>query len=172
MYLWNTKKLAVSLRNDEVGEKEKFKYFIVLLIILGPPISFGLLEELEELHWVDVVSSLAMLTIVIIGSLKSFRTNCAGDNKNFIERFVCLAVPLGIKLTILTILAIVIVDNLTTRLISPYLVKSFTAVETLNEQMLAITLLVASLVTAVITVLFFKLMIKYIRFISGLKNSI
>jgi len=109
MYLWNTKALAKELKEGTLSEREKFKYYIVGVILFNImtmfPSSGG--SSLTDYLIGIVISSL----ILFVGAYVCYGVNKAGDNINFIERFICLSLPIGIKFFLLTILFSVIAVN-------------------------------------------------------------
>ena len=97
MYWWNASKLADDLREGRVDEKERFKYFLGTIVLwiwasqlifhFGSPFKIGYL-----------IASAVNLILVIVGIALCYRANSRRDNKDFISRMVCLALPIGIQL--------------------------------------------------------------------------
>ena len=85
MYLWNSKSLALGLREGLLSQKETFKYFLgaTLLALL----QFQLLVALGTggFYLRGLIFGVINLLIVVIGSIIVFKTNSLGDNTNFIE---------------------------------------------------------------------------------------
>jgi hypothetical protein len=92
MQLWDVDALVQDLRREKVSEHEKKKYFLAytlgMVVILFNPTS----KDLVLLF----IKFLARIFIVCWGIQLCFRNNQKGDNKKFIERFVCLSVPVFI----------------------------------------------------------------------------
>ncbi len=92
MYFWNIDKLAEDLRADKVSESEQTNYLIALQVvgviaILGHNSSSG---SSIPIIFEGVVT---LVAIYIISQL-----NKAGDNKNFVQRFIALSLPLTIRI--------------------------------------------------------------------------
>jgi len=88
------RRLAAALAAGDVSEREKFQYLLVwALISIMIPRHFG-----GWTGWSAVrVTFLAVsLLITILGLLACFQANARGDNRAFVERYLCLSVPLGI----------------------------------------------------------------------------
>ena len=43
-------------------------------------------------------------TIIIIGTYVCYQSNKEGDNKNFMERMVCLSLPIGLRFLVLSLI--------------------------------------------------------------------
>lgn len=110
MYLWNTNALAKELKEDTLPEREKFKY-LMIYILLGV-VGFELLKYLPEEVSQSVVSqtnvsestvlmSIFNILVVTIGIYLCYETNSRGDGVKFIERYICLSLPLWIRITVL-----------------------------------------------------------------------
>lgn len=102
MYLWNTKELAVKLKDGELAQAERFKYFFVFIVLftLGGEVCLYLGERPTV---ISITESIMVMVITVVGTLLSYKINKAGDDKEFIDRYVCLSIPLFIKLTVLLI---------------------------------------------------------------------
>jgi hypothetical protein len=105
MYIWKPNNLAIDLRNNNVSEKEKLKYtlfwVLAMVIFSDPAIYIGYEYVLN-----DTIISAA-------GTIYCYKINKRGDNKDFISRYICLSIPVGIRaLAVLAfvIIAIVIID--------------------------------------------------------------
>ena len=109
MYFWNTKKLVEDFKNDDVSQKEAMKYLIAisLFMVLGTFLSeLFPSDELSDKESMYLYIEYLLITLItIIGVYLCYEKNEKVDSKNFIERFVCFALPIGIKsfLLILTI---------------------------------------------------------------------
>jgi hypothetical protein len=101
MYFLHNEQLALELR-EGVDEYTKAKYLIFTLSFYY--VLFELLLNRSGLpRLFDPFSGMAGLLIVIVGTYCSFKANREGDNKNFVERFVCLSWPITIKSLLIAI---------------------------------------------------------------------
>ena len=55
---------------------------------------------MRDLSFIDVLGGLLYGFIIFNGIMRSFHINLAGDNKAFIDRFICLAVPVSIRIMV------------------------------------------------------------------------
>jgi hypothetical protein len=93
LYLLNPLAFARDLRDDRVPESVKAQY-----MVLGGIVQYA--HYAWRSHYpAEPASSFgfAMLVAVwIAGVYVCYRANAAGDDRRFIERFICLAVPLTV----------------------------------------------------------------------------
>jgi hypothetical protein len=84
----------MALAAGQVTEREKFQYLLVWAVIgIALPAQLG--------GWTGwsrgrVAFLLVSLLITIVGLVACFRANTHGDNRAFLERYLCLSVPLGL----------------------------------------------------------------------------
>lgn len=99
MYLWNTRELAESLAKGKVSPKEKLLYLIVgqTLYIL---FSFAPLLASTPIDWIDIGEVISVLSITVIGLYFSYKSNGGESGSGLLEYFVCLTVPLFIKVIV------------------------------------------------------------------------
>lgn len=96
MYYWNIKGLAENLKNGTVSQRDKMKYF--LFNLLAWSFTIYLIEYCpEEPNEMFFVRCIFELSAVIIGVLLCYKVNEQGDNKEFIDRFICLSWPIAIR---------------------------------------------------------------------------
>ena len=123
MYLWNYHALAEDLKHNEVSGKEKAKYLLTILLyvptgVMGSnwiPGIYRLIYRITNqiVIWQEprvppikifndfnYITDIAIPAIVISGVIICFIANLRGDNRNFIERFICLTVPITIRVSI------------------------------------------------------------------------
>lgn len=104
MYLWRIKKLAGDLKADRVSEWEQVKYLLVLVL---PMIAFSYLPAFLAMLGPAIMSAVPLflemvvfLAITIGGITMNFRANQRGDGREFLKRFICLSVPVNIRILI------------------------------------------------------------------------
>lgn len=96
MVLWRAKVLALDLRDGRVAERDKLGYLLVGLLIKAVIGSASLLSAPRSLG--AALGILIVLSISIAGAIATFRANARGDGRQFLERYLCLAVPVGIQM--------------------------------------------------------------------------
>ena len=110
MYLWKPNNLANDLRNNDITEKEKLKYMLFWVVATAiasdPAIHIDYNYVLN-----DTILSIALLIISVVGTIYCYKINKSGDNEDFISRYVCLSIPVGIRA--LTVLAAIIIIAIT-----------------------------------------------------------
>ena len=104
MYWWNIKALASELKSGKVSPFEKFKYFFAFMLVTSIFVELIYLFPLPESPTLfDYASSILVILITILGLILCYKSNKKGDNKDFIERFVCLSWPITIRLIVIII---------------------------------------------------------------------
>jgi hypothetical protein len=114
MYLWRVNRLVDAFKNDKVTEKDKFKYFLIFAILLTIVTSQIIYLGYKYSH-LDLIELVISLIIVIWGCFYCYFINKCGDNKDFITRFICLALPISIRLLVFyfpLIILVAILDNI------------------------------------------------------------
>lgn len=111
MYLWNTKNLINDFQQQNVTQKETLKY--LLFFFMGMVLK-NMCFEMSTGLTVPASSALsnkAMVTtylviglITILGIYLCYRKNYQGDDNHFVERFICLTIPVNIRLFFLAVL--------------------------------------------------------------------
>lgn len=104
MYLWNVKKLSSGLKENKISEKEKMKYFMVMMLIWTLMFSLSALfpvQLTDKLNYLTV--SFFILVLTFVGLYSCYQANRDGDNKDFVARFVCISLPINIRLLVVVI---------------------------------------------------------------------
>lgn len=102
MNLWNTKSLAIKLKEGSLSPSERFKYFFIFILFTAFFMEVSLyIGQMPGV--ITLTESLIVIIITGVGTLLSYKINKAGDNKEFIDRYVCLSIPILIKLIVLLI---------------------------------------------------------------------
>lgn len=87
--------------------------------------------DIQPATIVYIAQSLLMVCITIIGTWLCYRTNRNGDNKDFITRYICLWIPIAIRIALLGIAALMIYVPLGMVLIGPEYLESDTWLDAL-----------------------------------------
>ncbi len=95
--MWNTSALVEELRAKRLSEREKAKYLAATWVV------FSLLPYMYlEVPTSRLLAVEAVLTILvtIIGIAACYRANARGDGEEFVGRFVCLSLPIGLRVLV------------------------------------------------------------------------
>ena len=87
MNIFNVKKTAKAIKNEEISEPIKFFYFFIFSI------STMSSTFIKPNNTTDIVYEIAYYSIALIGLIFCFFSNKNNDNQSFIERFVILSIP-------------------------------------------------------------------------------
>ena len=102
MYLWRVEKLIEDFRNENVTEKEKFKYMLlfgaVITVGADPIVYIG-----SKYSIMDAINLFVMLIVVLGGTYYCYAANRDADNKDFVTRFLCIGVPIMIRIFVVAL---------------------------------------------------------------------
>ncbi|MCC8398054.1 MAG: hypothetical protein LN569_01900 [Rickettsia endosymbiont of Labidopullus appendiculatus] len=96
---FNDRELALRFKNNAVSSKERFWYLMINNIIYT-------LESFLSTKNMYSVSITGLY--VMIGTIICYNTNKAGDDKEFIERYVCIGIIAWIRTLVYIMLALFI----------------------------------------------------------------
>ena len=97
MYFWDTDALVEDLKKGPLSESEQLKYLLfevgtTAFVMSAPP------ETAEPLTLVSAINVLSSVVLAVGGTVWCYRTNAAGDNRDFVSRYLALLVPLTLRL--------------------------------------------------------------------------
>ena len=116
MYFWDSRRLAVDLRNDAVPAATMRNYFIALLIVAAPSVWSGVTEGKPTEVW-DWIYVLGAIAIIIIGIRRAYQTNGGDQGSRFIEKSVALLLPITVQSYLLGALTVMLLFGLESALI-------------------------------------------------------
>ena len=101
MIVFSERKLAQCLHDDAVTEKQQLYYCAILLGVVASNDAVGFAIN-DVLHAKDF--AIDALHVIANGAMLfyAFLVNSKGDGRNVVARFICLYVPIGFKLFVLT----------------------------------------------------------------------
>ena len=94
MHLFNVKRLAGELRANSLSETEKYRYLLAIVVLQLLNAVARILVAPRTNH--DLPRVLAASVVSLVGLHICHEINKRGDNQRFIERFLCLSVPISI----------------------------------------------------------------------------
>jgi len=102
MFLWNVGGLARALKADLINDRQK-SYYLAALAMLGITLitCYRILPPTctpPERSIIDILGGLIYGFIALNGVIRVFHINMAGDGRFFIDRFICLALPITIRI--------------------------------------------------------------------------
>ena len=102
MILWNTKELSNQLRSGAVTEKEKMKYFLITTLMTTFVVA-GMTKEPDLLLPLHYGFMGLNLLITATGVWWAFHVNSMGDGKHFLDRIVCISLPIVLRVIALSL---------------------------------------------------------------------
>lgn len=103
--VWQDRKLAEELAQSKVTEKQKLTY-LILANVSTILLTNGFSSEPNPMSTIDAISLSLSAIIATVGYVWGYRLNA--DNKNFIERCICLSVPISVKALTIFFAAVII----------------------------------------------------------------
>jgi len=127
MYLWDYHALATQFKNHKITTRDKLKYLLAIMIyvptgLMGSnwipgmyrfiySISNKILAKqasrvppLKIFNDYNYITDILVIAILGLGVLLCYWTNRRGDGKNFFERFMCLSIPISIRISFYVLL--------------------------------------------------------------------
>jgi uncharacterized membrane protein len=109
MYIWGINELSYKLKIDSLSEQAKMRQYIGLNLLLLITI-FLAMDFWEDIN--IVLLNLSLHTIITtIGIMICYSSNSKGDGKNFLDRMICLSLPIAIRITMLNLLLIFLMSS-------------------------------------------------------------
>lgn len=101
MNLINDRALARRFKAKAVPSQERLCYFLILLILLSifmshSFIAWMLVDTTGPTEW-DFAGDLVDFVINVVGIIVVYQVNARGDDREFLERFICLNLPAGVQ---------------------------------------------------------------------------
>ena len=107
MYWWNVDSLADELKKGTLSEKEKMKYLLADSIATTAAI-FLVSSVSRAASLMAILSAMAGVAIAVVSILLCFTANGGSNGRHFIERFVCLSWPVGIRVVVYMLLPLIV----------------------------------------------------------------
>lgn len=100
MYIWKTKALAEELKKDTLPDKDRFLHLLFFVAIQAFLIELSVYNG-QIVTPYNLAVSAALVGITIIGTWFCYRANQSGDGKDFTGRYVCMWLPLAVRIALL-----------------------------------------------------------------------
>jgi hypothetical protein len=97
MYFWNSRSLAHQLKTGKLSERERAKYLLATLLTIIIPIP-PTIRFLDKAPAADVLGqTILAIVATILGVWVCFAANRKGDDREFLDRFICLGWTTAIR---------------------------------------------------------------------------
>lgn len=137
MYIWKIDNLIEDLKNNNVSQKEQFKYALTLSIFMGlaadPSLSIGV-----EYGIMDFISTVAMLVITIFGLAICYKANKSADDKDFILRFFTMGLPITVRFIVIVVPIAIVASSLEAALDPNYDIEAEYSVTSIYQVLLMV----------------------------------
>lgn len=131
MYLWNYYALAKKFKEHRITPWDKFQYLMAILLyiptgLMGSNWIPGMyrtvyrsinqllaleapqIPPLQIFNDFNFVTDIATMVIIALGITVCFFANRRGDGRNFIERFMCMSIPITLRVSFYILLLFII----------------------------------------------------------------
>jgi hypothetical protein len=95
--------LELRLKNGDLSDKDSFYYLLANLVLyaIAPYID----SNDDTTKWLIALEIVIAIAMTVIGTKMTFDTNSAGDNKDYLKRFLSLSFVTGIRLLVFVCIA-------------------------------------------------------------------
>ena len=104
IHLWHTSSLARELASNTVSESDGMKYMLVALLLYTYTTYWGLWFGSYR-DWVFFLELILIISIGLTGVYECYKANGRENGTDFVLRFCSLAVPIGVKVAVLKLVA-------------------------------------------------------------------
>jgi hypothetical protein len=101
IHLWNTSAVVEELSRGAPSERSRLHYLIAasLIAAITPYLSY-MFDQARHLEWLVAYEAVLVAAVVVIGTRRCYAANGGDASADFLGRFVCLSVPVGLKVTV------------------------------------------------------------------------
>lgn len=99
MYFWKVDNLVDDFKAKNVSQKEQFKYtllFSVLVVLFESPLFY--IDT--RYNYYDSLDTVISIVITIWGVYYCYKRNSRGDDIDFLPRFICLGLPVAMRVLV------------------------------------------------------------------------
>jgi hypothetical protein len=102
MYFWKVSALVEDLKNGRVSQRQKMHYYLAnTLFYLVLFYINGLMATKPNIF--TMLNILLGLFVTVGGILLCYETNSQGDDKEFVDRAICLSWPINLRMLVVLI---------------------------------------------------------------------
>ena len=105
--MWNIKTLAKKLGQDHISEKMGMYYFLVSTLLIT--FCTYLYSWVGVTHdWMFYFEVIILFVITVFGCVIAFESSSGNAGKDFIKRGICLSVPIGLQIALLSVISVLL----------------------------------------------------------------
>jgi len=102
LYFWKTSALIQDLAESRVSQREKMKYLLAYVFLSSAALGLGD-ERGYDWPFSRYVEYAGLVVISLVGTYVCYRSNQKGDQLDFIDRFICLSLPVSVRFAVILI---------------------------------------------------------------------
>ncbi len=103
MYFWNIESLKSDIKNNNLTEKERFKYAFVYIVVTAIAMELMFYSGYATSNIWDIVNSVFTVMLVFIGTIFAFKANGGSSGNDFLGRYFSIGFVLTIRFSLLLI---------------------------------------------------------------------
>ena len=105
IHFWSTKKLEYDFTVGGLSQRQRYKYFLVY-IVAGLIVSeldslFSMFKSETAIPLEMSLISTISIVAAILGTVYCYHVNQKGDDKGFIDRYICFSIPIGVRVCVI-----------------------------------------------------------------------
>ena len=104
MYIWNVNSLVKDIKNRQLTEDEKVKYYISYTVLIMFAFGIGTVLPFNTDAKSSLLLILVNMTLTVVGIMLCNHKNKNIDNIDFIERSVIMGLPILIRVAVLVLI--------------------------------------------------------------------
>ncbi len=104
MYIWNINRLVKDIKQRQLTEDEKVKYYIAYSVLIMFAFGIGTVLPFKSNSQMDLLLLLVNMTFMVSGIILCNHKNKQIDNIDFIERSVIIGLPILIRISIVVLI--------------------------------------------------------------------
>ncbi len=101
MNFFKDRELARRMRDGLVPSKERFRYGLILFLLTTCAGATFLYDDVQTFTMWDRATDGVEIFMTLFGTIFVYKTNVRGDDKEFLERYICLGFPVLVRTTVL-----------------------------------------------------------------------
>lgn len=96
MYFWKIDSLTQELKDGSLPQSERMKYLLATVIVYAVAIEASFLFA-EPITYLRIFQSSFIVAITVGGTIYCYVMNRRGDNREFIDRFICIGWVVSVR---------------------------------------------------------------------------
>lgn len=100
MYFWKIDSLVQELKDGSLPQSERMKYLLATVTVYAAVAELSFLFA-EPITALQIFQSVFIVALTVVGTIYCYVVNRRGDNREFIDRFICIGWVVSVRVTAL-----------------------------------------------------------------------